>query len=87
MFLYLVRNITLRYTGRAVNPHLFRDIFAVQWLRENARDYLTLSKILWHQDVKTTIDLYAQYFDEAGGAVGAAKWLEQRSLTKKEKIN
>ena len=79
MFRTVVRNLTFRYTERAVNPHLFRDIFAVQWLRENRMDYLTLSKILWHRDVKTTIRMYAQYFDEADGAVGAAEWLEQRS--------
>jgi integrase len=83
-FVYLVRNLTLRYAAKAVNPHLFRDIFAVKWLREHPKDYLTLSKILWHRDLKTTIQTYGQNFDESDGAVAVDEWLEERSLTKKE---
>lgn len=82
-FVYLVRNLTRRYTRKAVNPHLFRDIFAVKWLREHRKDYLTLSKILWHRDIKTTIRTYGQNFDESDGTVAVYKWLEERSFSKK----
>jgi hypothetical protein len=45
----LVASTALKYVKRWVTPHLFRDIFAVAFLRET-RDYLALSKILWHKD-------------------------------------
>lgn len=76
----LVGQITLRYTGRRVNPHLLRDIFAVKWLEDHPEDYLTLSKILWHQDVNTTIRIYGRNFDESHGARRVEQWLEQRGL-------
>lgn len=44
-------------------PHLFRHIFALQWLEEHPRDYLTVSKILWHGDVKTTVRTYCKVSD------------------------
>ena len=80
---YLVINIAVRYVGRRVNPHLFRDIFAVAYLADRPEDYLTLAKILWHRDVKTTIRLYGRNFDESHGARRAEDWLEERTKRKK----
>jgi hypothetical protein len=56
-----VQEATLKYTGRPVNPHLFRDIYAVEYLRDpdNHTDYLTLSKILWHGSPEITITRYS----------------------------
>ena len=71
-------NVTFRYTGRRVNPHLFRDIFAVQWLEEHPEDYLTLSKILWHRNIQTTIRIYGAGFDESHGARRIEQWLDSR---------
>jgi integrase len=76
----LVGNLTLRYAGRRVNPHLFRDIFAVQWLQDHPDDYLTLSKILWHHNIQTTLQIYGAGFDESHGARRVEEWLEARKV-------
>lgn len=49
----MVSELTLRYGGKIVTPHLFRDIFAFMWLELNPQDYLTLSKLLcpWQRAV------------------------------------
>lgn len=60
-----VMRLTLRYAGRAVNPHLFRDIFAYMWLERCPEDYLTLSKLLWHRNINTTIRIYGRRFNES----------------------
>jgi len=77
-----VENATFRYFGRRVNPHLFRDIFAVKFLEEHPENYLTLSKILWHRNVNTTIRLYGRNYDESHGARAAEDWLDQRNRKK-----
>ena len=74
----LVAETTLKYTGKAVNPHLFRDIFAVKWLEDHPEDYLTLSKILWHANVETTLRIYGRNFDESHGARRVEEWLDKR---------
>ena len=76
----LVGQVTLRHSGRRVNPHLFRDIFALKWLEDHPEDYLTLAKILWHRSVTTTIRYYGQKFDESHGARSVDQWLERRAL-------
>lgn len=77
--LRLVGAITMKYSGRRVNPHLFRHIFAVQWLEDHPEDYLTLAKILWHSNVSTTIKIYGRNFDESYGARAAEEWLEEKT--------
>jgi hypothetical protein len=72
-------NVTYKYFGRLVDPHLFRDIFAVKFLEEHPENFLTLSKILWHRDVKTTIRLYGRNYDESHGARAAEEWRDERS--------
>jgi hypothetical protein len=79
---YHVVNATFRYFGRCVNPHLFRDIFAVKFLEEHPENYLTLSKILWHLNVNTTIGLYGRNYDESHGARAAEDWLDQHAKKK-----
>ena len=71
----LVGELTLKYTGRRVNPHLYRDIFARKWLQVHPKDYLTLSKILWHRNIQTTLLAYAKEYDESDGAVRVDEWL------------
>ncbi len=63
----LISNLTLRYAGRRVTPHLFRDIFAYWWLEHHPEDYLTVSKMLWHKDINTTLRIYGSRFDESHG--------------------
>jgi integrase len=72
--------LTARYAGRRVTPHLFRDIFAVKYLEDRPEDYLTLSKVLWHSNVQTTLGVYGAKFDESHGARRVDEWLDQRML-------
>jgi Phage integrase family len=77
-----LENLTFKYAGRPVNPHLLRDIFAYKWLEEHPEDYLTLSKILWHRDIKTTLRTYAENFNESNGVAGVDEWLQKRKQKK-----
>jgi integrase len=61
----VVSRLTLKYGGRIVTPHLFRDIFAYMWLELAPEDYLTLSKLLWHRNIQTTIHTYGRRFNES----------------------
>lgn len=74
-----VTEITFRFLRRPVNPHLFRHIYAKAFLAAQPENYLTLSKILWHRDVKTTIRLYGAGFDESHGARAAEEWRDKRA--------
>jgi len=77
-----VINATARHFGREVHPHLFRDIFAAKFLEEHPENYLTLSKILWHRNVNTTIRLYGRKYDESYGAVASEAWHDERAQRK-----
>jgi Phage integrase family len=74
----LVESLALRHAGRCVNPHLFRDIFAKTWLDEHPEDYLTVSKILWHRNIQTTLRIYGRKFDESHGVRRVELWFEER---------
>jgi integrase len=74
----LIEGLTFRYTGRRVNPHLFRDIFADKWLDDHPEDYLTVSKALWHRNIQTTLLIYGRTFDESHGARRVEEWLDKR---------
>lgn len=80
-----VSKLTMRYGGRRVTPHLFRDIVAYTWLKENHEAYLTLSKMLWHSNVNTTIETYGSRFNESSGVCAMESWLEQRDAGSKTK--
>jgi hypothetical protein len=69
-----VRGLAMRYTGVAVTPHLYRDIVAYEWLRWHPQDYLTLSKILWHRNINTTIGIYASQFNGSTGVAMMDDW-------------
>jgi len=74
----LVCGLTLRFGGRVVTPHLFRDIVAYKWLDDHPEDYLTVSKILWHRSIKTTLRIYGRNFDESNGVAKMDEWLGHR---------
>ena len=61
----LVSELTLRHGGRVVTPHMFRDCFAYMWLEKFPEDFLTLSKLLWHRNIQTTITKYGARFNES----------------------
>jgi integrase len=75
----LVTQLTLRYGGKRVTPHMFRTIVAFQWLKDHPRDYLHLAKILWHADLSTTLRVYGRKFDESSGVCAMESWLDERA--------
>jgi integrase len=77
-----IGNLTLNYAGRRVTPHMFRDSYAHCYLSENPEDYLTLSKILWHTNIQTTIKKYGRAYDESHGICKSAAWIEKRNKRK-----
>jgi hypothetical protein len=79
----IIAGITLRYGGRRVTPHLFRDIVAFAWLKTHPADYLTLSKMLWHKDIATTIRIYGSRFNESSATVAMESWIEERKKRSK----
>ncbi len=74
-----VEEVTAIHVGRAINPHLFRDIYALAYLKANNGDYLTLSKILWHKNHLVTTMEYGWMYDESVGTNVAGKWRAERS--------
>jgi integrase len=72
----LIQTLTFRHLdpAKAINPHRFRDLFAYAYLKDNPKDFLTLSKILWHKSVQVTIDTYGAEFDIASGVCAAEAW-------------
>jgi len=77
-FVYLISNLTLQYAHRRVTPHIFRDIFAYWWLEHQPEDYLTVSKVLWHKNINTTLQIYGCRFDESHGLRRVEEWLDSR---------
>ncbi len=74
----IVGNLTQRYAGRRVTPHMHRNIYLHRYLDENRRDYLAASRDLWHSNLQTTLGIYGEMFDESCGAVASEEWLERR---------
>jgi hypothetical protein len=77
-----IRNIVEQWTFRCgdvrMNPHQARDSFAFRWLKEHPRDFLLLSKILWHRNIQTTINTYGARFNVSSGMCAVEEWIEQR---------
>jgi hypothetical protein len=74
----IVANHTTRYAGRRLNPNLVRDIVAVTWLDRHPGDYLTICKLLWHQDMLTTMQVYGRNLDESQAVCRMEAWLKSR---------
>jgi hypothetical protein len=72
---YHVSEIVLKHTGRRTTPHLYRDAFGYAYLAAHPEDFLTLSKILFHKNVKNTLEVYGRNFDESNGARRIDEWL------------
>ncbi|MGO9269422.1 MAG: hypothetical protein ACLQOO_04050, partial [Terriglobia bacterium] len=51
---------------------------AVAWLDRHPDDYLTISKLLWHQDLVTTLQVYGRNFDESHAVCRMEAWLKSR---------
>jgi integrase len=84
---YLVGELTLRYGGKPLSTHIFRHILAYAWLKDHPDDYLTLSKILWHTDIKTTLNTYGAGYDESNGVCGMETWVDSRGKSERNSPN
>ncbi len=62
-----IGTLTLRYAGKRITPHAIRHIAAYRWLELNPKDYLPLSKMLWHASVDITIRIYGAEYNESDG--------------------
>ena len=80
----VVSTNTLRYGGRRVTPHSFRDIVAFTWLKAHSKDYLTVSNMLWHANPNEVIRTYGSLFNESSGVCSMEAWLQEREA-KREK--
>lgn len=74
----IVEKWTFRCGGVRMNPHQARDSFAFRWLKEHPRDFLLLSKNLWHRNIQTTINTYGARFNVSSGMCAMEEWLDQR---------
>ena len=79
----MVAQLTMRHCGKRVTPHPFRDIVAFTWLKAHPNDFLSLSKMLWHRSIRTTINTYGGRFNESSGVCAMEAWLTERAATSK----
>lgn len=70
------------FASKRTTPHLIRDSVAYKWLKAHPKDYLTLSKILWHKNVQTTVRIYGSRFNESSGMSAMEAWLDERAAKK-----
>lgn len=68
---------TLKHCGRRVTPHTFRDILCRAWLKAHPKDYLTVSKLLWHTGPDQVIATYGSLFNESSGVCAVESWLSE----------
>jgi integrase len=73
-----VGELTLRYAGRRVSPHIVRDILIVGFLKDNPEQYELAAKLLWHANPAMIRERYGANFDESFGAVAAEQWQAKR---------
>jgi hypothetical protein len=71
-----VTTLALRFAGAKMSPHVFRDAFAYEWLTTHPDDYLTVSKLLWHTNIQTTLKVYGARFNESSAVCRLDEWLE-----------
>jgi hypothetical protein len=79
----IVSTLTLRFGGKRVTPHLYRDVVAFAWLKAHPKDYLTVSKHLWHSSIAITIETYGSQFNESSAACAMEAWLEESAAKSK----
>jgi integrase len=79
----LVKELAFEHTGVPVNPHIYRDVVAFEWLDKHSEDYLTVSKVLWHRNINTTLRIYGSRFDESTGVARMDDWRSNRSKNMK----
>jgi integrase len=86
-FGHMMCEISLRYggdgkkrRGKRMNPHIFRDVFAFAYLKENPRDFVQLSIQLWHSSIDTTMKHYAGKFNASCGTQAVEAFAKARGV-------
>jgi integrase len=62
-----ITKTVFKYTGLAVNVHLFRHVAAKLYLDRNPGDYVTVQRVLGHRSLNTTTTLYTGMETRAAG--------------------
>jgi hypothetical protein len=68
-----VRDITFIFWPPRKSPFVQTHLATI-FLEERFEDYLTLSKILWHRDVETRINVYGVVSMSPAGCCRVAEW-------------
>jgi integrase len=85
-FGHMMCEISLRYGGegkrhgKRMNPHIFRDVFAFAYLKNNPRDFVQLSIQLWHSSIDTTMKHYAGKFNASCGTQAVESFAKARGI-------
>jgi integrase len=77
---------TTTFASKRTTPHMIRDSVAYRWLKEHPKDFLTLSKILWHKSPQMVIQTYGARFNESSGMCAMEAWLDEREAKSKHSI-
>lgn len=88
----LVSELTNRFASCRISPASIRISFAFQWLTDHPNDYLTLSQVLGHADVSTTVRMFVipsyRFYSVTDGMCKVEDWAQHRkSKTAKEGKN
>jgi integrase len=75
----IIGHWTTKFAPVRTTPHMIRDTVAFKWLKEHPKDFLTLSKMLWHKNIQTTIGIYGSRYNESSGVNAMEAWLDQRA--------
>jgi site-specific recombinase XerD len=62
-----IMKTVFKYTGLAMNVHLFRHVAAKLYLDRNPGDYVTVQRVLGHRSLNTTTTLYTGMETRAAG--------------------
>lgn len=80
-FGFMICELALRYGGKRMNPHIFRDVFAFAYLKKRPRDFINLSIMLWHSNITTTMESYGGKFNASCGTAAVETWFEEMELS------
>jgi site-specific recombinase XerD len=88
-FFKQIINTIVKHTGLEMNPHLFRHLAALTFLKAHPGEYETVRRFLGHKSIATTINFYVgleaiaafRRYDEVILAIGSAP----RSLGKRNR--
>jgi Phage integrase family len=77
----MICELALRYGGKRMNPHIFRDVFAFAYLKKRPKDFIQLSIMLWHSKITTTMEYYGGKFNASCGTAAVETWFEEMNLS------